>query len=210
MKGKLQWTKEMHQAFVELKRILSKPPIMTHLGQGTNLVMDCDASNEACGAVLQQEDNGELRVLGYYSACFSREEKNYCVTRRELLAIVKACRHFREFLGGRQVIVRTDHSSLKWFNAFKYPDGQFARWMEELASYDLKVGYRVGKEHVNADALSRRPCVGTCNKCTQLEMRDHKMMKDEEVVVAAVLVNSSMMPQDQPLSRVKSMIYRGG
>jgi hypothetical protein len=181
-KGKLLWLKEAERAFCQLKERLTLPPVMTYFKPDATLILDCDASNVACGAVLQQEEEGGLKVLGYYSACFSKEERNYCVTRRELLAIVKGCRHFREFLVGKCVKVRTDHSSLAWLQSCKDPDGQFARWTEELAQYKLDVTYRDGRKHQNADAMSRRPCGGTCSKCLNAE----KNLNQPEAMVALV------------------------
>ncbi len=39
--------------------------------------------------------------------------------------------------------------------SFKEPQGQIARWLEELSQYDMTVVHRPGSKHVNADALSR-------------------------------------------------------
>ncbi|VDI13362.1 Hypothetical predicted protein [Mytilus galloprovincialis] len=60
-------------------------------------------------------------------------------------------------LTGREFIVRTDHSSLTWLLHFKEPQGQLARWLEELSQYHMTVKHRPGKRHQNADALSRLP-----------------------------------------------------
>ena len=39
-----------------------------------------------------------------------------------------------------------------------------ARWLEELANYDIQIKHRAGKDHVNADGLSRIPdAVDLCN-----------------------------------------------
>ena len=72
-----------------------------------------------------------------------------------MLALVDALRHFRCYLLGRKFIVRTDHSALQWFRTFKKPVGQVARWIEQLAEYNFEIVHRPGKQHANADALSR-------------------------------------------------------
>ena len=54
-------------------------------------------------------------------------------------------------------MVRTDHSSLTWLLNIKQPQGQIARWLEELSQYDMHVVHRVGKKHGNADGFSRIP-----------------------------------------------------
>ena len=59
-------------------------------------------------------------------------------------------------------MVRTDHSSLTWLMNFKEPQGQLARWLEELSQYDMEIQYRPGSKHCNADALSRLPQKGPC------------------------------------------------
>jgi hypothetical protein len=54
--------------------------------------------------------------------------------------------------------VRTDHGSLRWLLNFKNPEGQLARWLRVLNSYDMTIVHRPGRQHRNADALSRIPC----------------------------------------------------
>ena len=40
---------------------------------------------------------------------------------------------------------------------FKNIEGQLARWIEELAVYNMEIVHRPGIDHVNADGLSRIP-----------------------------------------------------
>ena len=54
--------------------------------------LDTDASAEGIGAMLSQAKEGKEYVLAYYSSKFSKPERNYCVTRKELLAIVTSTR----------------------------------------------------------------------------------------------------------------------
>jgi hypothetical protein len=91
--------------------------------------MDTDASLTGIGAVLSQVVEGKEMVLGYWSRSLSKEERNYCVTRRELLAVVEAFEHFHCYIYGRKFRVRTDHSSLTWLLNFREPKDQIARWL---------------------------------------------------------------------------------
>ena len=75
--------------------------------------------------------------------------------------MVKFTRQFRYYLLGRKFTVRTDNHSLTFLVNFRHPEGQIARWLEELSQYDMTIVHRPGKKHVNADALSRdvfQPC----------------------------------------------------
>ena len=112
------------------------------------------------GAVLSQvDDSGAERVVAYTSCTLSRAEQRYCVTRKELLAVVNFIKHFRPYLHGKHFTLLTDHGSLTWLARFKEPEGQLARWLEKLQEYDFEILHRPGKRHQNADALSRLPCI---------------------------------------------------
>ena len=75
--------------------------------------------------------------------------------------------------------MRTGHAALRWLLNFRCPDGQIARWLEELQQYDFKVEHRPGLKHINADALSRRPCVSSgCKYCAKLEDKEELQRKD--------------------------------
>eukprot|EP00731_Ephydatia_muelleri_P008908 Em0004g1246a len=118
-------------------------------------LLDTDACETGIGAVLSQEHDGLERVVAYASRTLSKAERKYCVTRKELLAVVTFMRHFRPYLLGHHFILRTDHSSLQWIYSMKEPEGQLARWLEQIQEFDVEVVHRRGKCHQNADALSR-------------------------------------------------------
>ena len=84
-----------------------------------------------------------------------KQHRNYCTTRKELLAVVNFCRQSRHYLLGRFFLIRTDHNSLVWLISFKYTEGQLARFIEELSQYNFKILHHKGILHENADALSR-------------------------------------------------------
>jgi hypothetical protein len=151
-------TSDCSIAFDELKRRLTSAPILCMPTDDDPFILDTDASDSAIGAVLLPCSNGVERVVAYASKRLSKCEVNYCVTRRELLAVVYFTRYFRHFLLGRQFTVRTDHAALQWLRRIPEPDGQQARWLEILEEFDFTVIHRPGIRHGNADAMSRKPC----------------------------------------------------
>ena len=166
------WTNESQMAFEQLKGVLTTSPILGYPNAHGDFVLDTDASNEGIGGVLSQVQDGQERVISYFSKTLSKPERNYCVTRRELLAIVKSLEHFYKYLYGRKFLLRTDHAALKWLLQFKNPEGQVARWIERLQEYDFNIEHRAGIRHGNADALSRRPCPDDCGHCKRAEEKD--------------------------------------
>ncbi|VDP93771.1 unnamed protein product [Echinostoma caproni] len=167
------WTENCEQSFSILRKALSTAPILTlpQLGPGSGqFILDTDASDCAIGAVLSQVDEeGKEKVIAYGSRMLSHQERNYCTTRKEMLALVHFLKKYRHYLLGRHFLVRTDHQSLMWLRNFKDPEGQVARWQEKMQEYDFFCQHREGKKHLNADALSRRPYRdhGPCPSCTQ-------------------------------------------
>jgi len=121
-------------------------------------VLDTDACDVSIGAVLSQVQEGKERVIAYVSRSLSKQEKNYCVTRKELLAVVYYSKTFRQYLLGRKFLIWTDHSALQWLRTTPEPMGQQARWCEILEEFDFQIVHRPEVKHGNADALSRRPC----------------------------------------------------
>ena len=165
------WSETCQRAFESLKTAVISSPILAYSDAEGELILDTDASGVGLGAVLSQVQEGSERVIGYYIRTLTQPERQYCVTRRELLALVAAVKQFHTYLYGRKVTVRTDHGALRWLLNFKNPEGQMALWLGDLGRYDLDIQYRPGKAHGNADALSRRPC-GDCKHCRQQELHD--------------------------------------
>jgi hypothetical protein len=56
-------------------------------------------------------------LISYYSKSFNKAERKYCVTRRELLAVVASIKNFHHYLYGRKFKVRSDHGALSWLSA---------------------------------------------------------------------------------------------
>ncbi|GFV75112.1 retrovirus-related Pol polyprotein from transposon 17.6 [Trichonephila clavipes] len=170
-KQKFQWTKECEDSFLQLKEALTSSPILIYPQPDKPFILDTDASNESVGAVLSQEIDGQERVIAYWSKCLSKPERNYCVTRKELMAIVKAIEHFHHYLYGQKFLLRTDHASLTWLMNFRNTEGQVARWIQRLNEYYFDIRHRKGSSHGNADALSRRPCPENCRHCSRVETK---------------------------------------
>ena len=55
-------------------------------------------------------------------------------------------------------MIRTDHGALKYLFSFKDPQGQMARWLQVLDTYDFEIEHKAGKRHGNINAMSRGPC----------------------------------------------------
>ena len=190
--SKFVWSDQTQTAFDTLKQLLTTAPIQSYpLLQDQPFLLDCDASNVGVGAVLSQVQDGEERVISYFSKCLSRAERQYCTTRKELLAVVTAVKHFHHYLIGQDFTIRTDHGSLKWLMRFKNCEGQIARWIETLSAYTFAIVHRAGRVHNNADSMSRRPCYSDkCKYCDNYEHRYSPEIADLNAGLDDVVQNS--------------------
>ena len=159
LKGKkvFLWEEKHQKAFQDLKQALVNPPVLGYPTHDEEFILDTDASDSSIAAVLYQGTSDMQRVISYGSFALTAEQKKYCTTRKELLAVVRFTRQYKHYLLGRKFTIRTDNASLVWLMKFRHLSGQLARWVEELGQYDFDIVHRAGKLHINADALSRLP-----------------------------------------------------
>ncbi|GBM18137.1 Retrovirus-related Pol polyprotein from transposon 297 [Araneus ventricosus] len=170
-RSNFNWTEECEKSSNSLKQALITSPVLTYPRTDKEFILDTDASNEGIGAVLSQKIGNEECVIAYFSKSLGKPERNYCVTRKELLAIVKSIEYFHHYLYRRKFLLRTDHASLRWLLNFREPEGQNARWIQRLQEYDFEIQHRKGTSHRNADALSRRPCKESCKHYKNAEKK---------------------------------------
>ena len=149
---------------MDLKSALASEVVLAYPKDEGLFIVDTDSSNTACGGCLSQmqwseeaQDYVEKPVI-FASKSFDKTQRRYCATRRALLAVVTFITQFRHYLLGRDFLLRTDCSSLRWLMSFKSPSDQMARWLEVLSQYNFRIEHRSGKKHTNADSLSRITC----------------------------------------------------
>jgi len=156
---KIPWTDEATKAFNELKQKLTTPPVLLAKPDfDKEFLVLTDASIEGCGAILsQRDDEGREHPIIYSSRALHGAEKNYGISKLELLAVVWALELYRPYLLGSpfKVTVISDHSALPGLLKTKQPTGILARWIEKLSEYDFTIVYRPGRTNQGPDFLSR-------------------------------------------------------
>ena len=181
----LEWTVQLNKSFEKLKVALTSAPVLAFPSKTGHFILDTDASHECIGAVLSQVQGSDEKVIAYASRKLSQSERQYCITRKELLSVYNFVTHFKHYLLGRHFTVRTDHRSLCWLLNWKKPNtSQYCRWRQELEIYEMDVQYRKGEKHTNADSLSRIP---NCQQCELVhpnpkQKRNVKILDNGEAV----------------------------
>ncbi len=114
-----------------------------------------DAGPKGIGAVLVQDQRGEMVPVCYVSGSLTECEQRYSQTEREALALVWACERLHPYVYGRKFDLVTDHKALEAiYSPRSKPCARIERWVLRLQPYDFRVIHIPGTHNI-ADPLSR-------------------------------------------------------
>jgi hypothetical protein len=154
------------------------------------------------GAVLSQKgDNGQFHPVAFYSKSMTPAERNYGISDKEALAIIKALQHWRHWLEGtaKPVHIITDPCNLEYFKN-PYPLNRCQlRWLEQLTHFNYEISYRPGDMNSVADALSQMPGL----KPPNYEEKQPTMLLDLSRFISALTTNPPVLETNkyvQPLT----------
>ena len=168
-----KWGKEEANAFQGLLTSLHSAPVLKHFEPKRQTYLYTDASNFAVGGWIGQENTqGRMQPVVYYSRKMNEHELKYPVHEQELLAIISMLDHHGIYL--QKAIVKTDHRPLVWLQSQPFLSSRQVRWVMKLQEFNLKIEYLPGKFNNVADYLSRQPILAPkCHLC-QSKIQDFK------------------------------------
>ncbi|CAI7757505.1 unnamed protein product [Closterium sp. NIES-53] len=111
-----KWEDVHQQAMEQLKTALTSAPILILPDPEKDYVIEADASDQAVGEVLMQDQGKGLQPIAYLSKKLHEAELNYPIHDKEALAIITAFKTWRCYLEGKKTTIYTDHCSLKYLN----------------------------------------------------------------------------------------------
>ena len=129
------------------------------------MILNTDASEESFGATLASKDNnntGNIRIIAIDGRSFLPSQRIYNIAVKELLALSKGIKKFRNYLLGAEFIIKIDNSSL--YHILKSPEnfiiektGPVSRILLDLQEYKY-IPLLVKTDdisHILADMISR-------------------------------------------------------
>lgn len=73
----------------------------------------------------------------------------------ELFAITEALAKIRHYLLGHQFLIKADQRSLRSLLDQSLQTSEQPTWLHKFIGYNFKIEYKLGKENIAADALTR-------------------------------------------------------
>lgn len=98
----------------------------------------------------------ELHPIAYMSKALKGRALALSTYEKEVLAILQAVKHWRQYLLGSSFVIKTDQRSIKYMLEQKINTEVQEKWMWKLLGYTFKIEYKKGPENTVADGLSRR------------------------------------------------------
>ncbi len=194
--AKWNWGGEQEAAFAQSKKMIQSVQVLVHYDLQKDVILSCDASTYGLGAVLSHMmPDGSERPIGFMSRTLNQAERNYSQLDKEGLAVMFGLQRFHKYLYGRKCTIVTDHKPLlSLFNELKavpqMSSPRIQRWAVTLRAYSII--YKAGKDHSNADALSRLP----------LPMESSTEQEERVLMLEKIR-------KDPILSRVRETVQRG-
>ena len=143
--------------FESLKKEIKKAAL-TSIDENLPFVVECDASDVAISATLNQGG----RPVAFMSRSFQGSEIHYPAVEKEATAIIEAVRKWSHFLSRQPFVLITDQRSVAFMldnrKRTKIKNNKIQCWRLELASFCYTIKYRPGKDNTAADSLSRAFC----------------------------------------------------
>lgn len=156
----IQWTKECNDSFNLIKQKLASVGNLRHYNPKLPLILTCDASQVALGAVLSNRDeNGIVRPIAYASRKLNTTELKYSTIDKEAMSIIFGVTKFYNYTYGRTFELETDNAALvRIFGPTKGIPKMAAKRLQHYAIFLSAFQYKIKhiKTNVNpADYLSR-------------------------------------------------------
>eukprot|EP00253_Pinus_taeda_P036053 PITA_36053 len=108
-KAKLFWSKSQQKAFIELKDHLCSAPVLALPDLQQPFEVETDASDYAIGEVLTQHGH----PVAYHNETLSDIVRKYPTYDREMYSIVQACRQWKHYILGKEMVIHTDRRPLQ-------------------------------------------------------------------------------------------------
>ena len=155
---KVPWETKEQEAYDKLKEALFKAtennlsviditkPFHLHVNTSQHRVS---------GALMQPDEDGIEHPIAFFSQKLDTSQRNWAVVEKKAFAALTALRRYYSWVFGSKILVFSDHNPLTYLTEAAPKSSKLMRWALALENLNVEFKYRVGKEHVVPDTLTR-------------------------------------------------------
>lgn len=204
------WKDAQSKAFESIKQAVSDISYLGFFDREDKTKLIVDASPEGLGAVLLQENKeGQNRVISFASKALTDLERKYFQTEREVLAIVWGVEKFSLYLLGTKFVLITDCKALKYlFSPRSRPCPRIERWVLRIQSYNYDIVYEPGATNL-ADALSRLSVSRAKPFDKSAESYIHHLVDSSIPEAVTLLQIAEATKEDETLQKLQEALQTG-
>lgn len=159
------WTDAHTSAVRKIKQKVKELPILHLYREDWVTEIYTDASDEGWGAGLVQwdpelahlpEHKKQRQICRFASGRWDTTQKAWDSNKKELAAVLKAVKKFRDFIVWKSFVLYTDNKAIPSMFLKKDSDSAVTtRWLMQLSDFDMQIKHIAGVKNCLADMLSR-------------------------------------------------------
>ncbi|XP_072052062.1 uncharacterized protein [Arachis hypogaea] len=131
------WDEKCEEAFLSLKHLLSKPPVLQKPKLGDPLYLYLSVTEMTVSSVLVTESSKEQQPVYFVSKTLQSAELRYPRLEKLVLAIIFSARRLRPYFQSHTVIIRTEYP-LRQILSKPELAGRLTKWSIELSEFDIQ------------------------------------------------------------------------
>lgn len=93
--------------------------------------------------------------IAFFSQKLNATQRNWAVIEKEAYAALTAVRRYYNWVFGAKLVIISDHNPITYLTETAPKSSKLMRWSLALQDMNVEFKYRVGKEHVVPDTLTR-------------------------------------------------------
>lgn len=152
-KSPITWAPEGVTSFREVRRLISRCPLLYFVDDKAPITLMTDASDYGIGGYLFQHVDGVDQPVAFVSKSLTEIQLRWSTIQKEAYAIFHCCSKLNTLLRDRKFLILTDHANLQFI---KNDSNQMViRWWIAIQELDYILKFVPGVENTIADTLSR-------------------------------------------------------
>ncbi|CAL8999868.1 unnamed protein product, partial [Prunus brigantina] len=154
-----KWEEQHQQAFEEIKRYLSNPPVLSPPKRGRPLKLYISASEVSIGSLLVQDNKeGKEHAIYYLSRTLTEVERKYSAIERLCLALYFTAVKLRHYMLPYTIYIIAKTDLIKYMLTRPMLRGRIGKWTLALTEFAFRyVPQKAVKGQAVADFLADHP-----------------------------------------------------